>query len=151
MPYTPPPLAQFTAAFPAFAAVTQETYDFWSTDAARQVEQFTDCLGDRIDLAAMRATAWLLTDAGIGTGTDAQMAAQGAQGFKSIRSGSLSLERGDSASADAAGIYGTNAYGLAYWGMIKPCLAGPRVTGTGYLPGGCGFNGFAGTLPPWQG
>ena len=147
MAYSPPAKATFIGIFPAFAAVTDEAYAFWSAQAVLITEPLQDCLGARMDLATMRATAWYLTDAGIGTGAESEMAAQGASGFKSIKSGTISLERGESSSSDSAGIYGTNSYGVAFYGMIRPCLAGPRVTGTGALPCGGAFNGFAGPLP----
>jgi len=133
MAYTPPTKATFIAIFPAFAAVTDEAYAFWSAQAVLITEPLEACLGARMDLATMRATAWYLTDAGIGTSTEAEMAAQGASGFKRIKSGTIDLEKADATAAEAAGIYGSNSYGLQFFGMIKPCLAGPRITGTGSL------------------
>lgn len=149
MAYTAPTKAAFIAVFPSFAAVSDDAYAFWSAQAVLITEPLQDCLGARMDLATMRATAWYLTDAGIGTGAESEMAAQGAGGFKRIKSGTIELEKGDAKAAESAGIYGTNSYGIAFFGMIKPCLAGPRVTGTGCVVGGSGFNGFAGVLPPW--
>ena len=134
MPYTPPSKADFIAIYPLFSSVSDPAYDHWSAEAARRIAQFEDCLGDGMDAAGMLAIAHLLTKAGIGTGTDAQMAAQGAQGFKSIRSGSLSLERFDNASSTEGGDWGTTSYGTELWGMIRPCVAGPLVSSTGALP-----------------
>lgn len=146
MPYTPPDLATFTAAFPAFAAVTQPTYDLWLAEAVALTEPQEACLGARIDMATMLFTAHYLTLAGAGTGAESEMAAQGMAGFKSIKSGSLSLERGDSASSGSQ--FDTTSYGGRAWAMLKPCVSGPLVTGTGYAVGCCGFNGWAGPLPP---
>ncbi|WP_066770091.1 DUF4054 domain-containing protein [Sphingobium sp. CCH11-B1] len=147
MAYTPPTKATFIAIFPSFAAVSDEAYDFWSGQAVLITEPLQDCLAGQMDLATMRATAWYLTDAGIGTGAESEMAAQGASGFKRIKSGTIELERGDATKAESAGVYGSNSYGVAFFAMIRPCLAGPRVTGTGCVPCGTGFNGWAGPLP----
>lgn len=148
MAYTPPSKATFIAVFPSFAAVEDAAYAFWSAQAALITERFTGCLGAQIDLATMRGTAWYLTDAGIGSGTESEMAAQGATGFKRIKSGTIDLERADKSGADI-GVYSSNSYGVQFYAMLKPCVAGPRVTGTGLLCGGYGYNGFAGPLPPW--
>lgn len=147
MAYAPPSKATFTGIFPAFGAVTDEQYAFWSARAARIVEPMQGCLGDDADLAAMLITAHLLTLQGIGTSTEAEMASQGASGFKRIKSGTLELERADSSSGGDAGEWGTTSYGAQVWPMLKACLAGPRVTGTGSLPCGCGYR--SGPLP-WQ-
>lgn len=149
MTYTPPSKAAFVAIFPPFAAVTDEAYTFWSARAGRLVDRLQDCLADDTDLAAMLITAHLLTLQGIGTGTEAEMAAQGASGFKSIKSGTITLERADNTSSASMGDYGTTSYGQQVWPMLKACVAGPRVTGTGSLCGGYGYNGFAGPLPNW--
>lgn len=132
MTYAAPPKATFTALFPAFAAVTDDQYAFWSAQAVLVTEPLQDCLGDRMDLATMLATAHFLAESGIGTGAESEMAAQGMAGFKSIKSGTLSLERGDS--SISAGSWSTTSYGARVWPMLSACLAGPRVTGTGALP-----------------
>lgn len=145
MTYTLPTRSEFTAIYPLFAAVTDPAYSHWSTEALRRIAHFEHCLGDGMNSAAMLAIAHLLTKAGIGTGTDAQMAAQGAQGFKSIRSGSLSLERSDTlSSASSMGDWGTTSYGTELWPMLLGCIGfGPVVSGTGTLNVGCS--------PYWRG
>lgn len=148
MAYAPPSKATFVAIFPAFAAVSDEAYDFWSAQAALITEPMEACLADRMDLATMLVTAHNLTLSGIGTGTDAQMAAQGASGFTRIKSGTLELERGKNDAAADMGEWGGTSYGQRAYPMLRACVAGPRVTGTGSICGG-GFNGFAGPLPPW--
>lgn len=139
---------QLVAAFPAFAGVSPASVAVWHGQAVMLItESLTACLGSRADMATMLLTAHYLTLAGLGTGTEAQMAAQGMAGFKSIKSGSLSLDRGDISTK--GGEMGTTSYGARAWAMISPCLTGPRVTGTGCVVGGGVFNGFAGVLPPW--
>lgn len=134
MAYSPPNKATFTALFPSFLAVTDEQYGFWSARAGRVVDPIAACLADDADLAAMRLTAHYLTQQGIGTGADAEMAAQGASGFKRIKSGSIDLERADGATDAAMGDYGTTGYGQQVYPMLKACLGGPSVTSTGALP-----------------
>lgn len=149
MAYAPPNKATFIAVFPSFGAVEDEAYAFWSARAGRVVGRLQACLADDADLAAMLITAHLLTLQGVGTGAEAEMAAQGASGFRSIKSGTISLERADNTSAASMGEYGATSYGQQVWPMLKACVGGPRVTGTGSLCGGYGYNGFAGPLPPW--
>lgn len=133
MAYTPPTRAQFIIAFPTFLAVSDPTYALWSDEAVTITEPLTDCLGTRMGMATMLLTAHLLTLAGVGSGAESEMAAQGMSGFKSIKSGSLSLERGDSASA-AKGEYASTSFGQRVWPMLSACLVGPRVTATGAVP-----------------
>jgi len=145
MAYTRATRAEFIAIFPPLAAVSQEQYDFWAEQAEIVTIPREECLGARLALATMLATAWNLTDQGIGTGTEAEMAAAGASGFTRIKSGSIELAKGESTST-SGGIYASNAYGRQFWAMLKPCLAGPLVTDTGYLP--CGSYG-RGPLGSW--
>lgn len=147
MAYTAPTKDQFTAIFPAFSAVSDEAYTFWSARAARIVDPISGCLADDADLAAMLATAHYLTQAGLGAGSESETFAQGASGFKRIKSGTIELERGDSASAASMGDWGTTSYGQRLYPMLKACVGGPRVSATGSLPCGGAFNGFAGPLP----
>jgi hypothetical protein len=137
MAYTAPTLETFTGVFPAFAAVTEDQYTFWSAQAVLVTEPLQDCLGDRMDLATMLATAHYLVEQGIGAGAESEMAAQGMGGFKSIRSGSIALDRGDAKAVESAGSWGSSSYGLRLWPMLRACVAGPRVTATGALP--CGI------------
>lgn len=138
-------MGQFLTAFPSFAAVGVPTIALWKAQAELITSGLADCLGDRADMATMLLTAHYLTLAGVGTGAESEMAAQGMAGFKSIKSGTLSLDRGEVSTK--GGEFAATSYGARAWAMIAPCLAGPRVTGTGYVVGGCGFNGWAGPLP----
>lgn len=151
MAYPPPDRTTFIEVFPALAAVTDTQYTFWSAQAVLITEPIEGCLDARMDLATMLVTAHLLTLQGIGTGAEAEMASQGATGFKRIKSGTLELERGDAASTGEGGLYATTDYGRQVWPMLKACVVGPRVTGTGSLPCGTGFNGYAAPLPYGRG
>lgn len=148
MTYAPPAKATFVALFTAFEDVSDETYDFWSARAGRVVDPMSDCLSDDADLAAMLITAHYLVLQGIGTGAEAMVSAKGLAGFKSIKSGGLDLQRSDTAAS--GGEYAATSYGQQVWPMLRACLAGPRVSATGALDCGCGFNGYAGPLPPWN-
>lgn len=148
MAYAPPDRATFIAIFPAFEDVTDAQYDFWSAQAALITGPLDGCLSPRTDLATMLLTAHYLTQAGIGSGTESVVAAQGASGYKRIKSGTIDLERTDAADVDASmGEYGATSYGRQLFPMLKSCLGGPLVTATGAMCSG-GFNGFAGPLPP---
>lgn len=147
MAYTAPDKATFVALFPAFAAVTDDQYTFWTAQAVLVTEPIQVCLATRMDLATMLATAHYLAQSGIGTGVESEMAAQGMGGFKRIKSGTLDLERGDSASS---GTWSSTSYGVRLAPMLSACLAGPRVTGTGVIPAWpCGPQGWAGVFPPY--
>lgn len=141
--------SQFKGVFPAFSDITAAQYEYWTARAARITFPLKDCLGDEAVHATWLLTAHYLVQQGIGTGTEAEMAAQGASGFKRIKSGTIDLERADNTSSASMGDYGTTSYGQQVWPMLKACVAGPRVTGTGALCGGYGYNGFAGPLPTW--
>lgn len=135
MAYTAPDKAAFIAAFPAFAAIDDAPYALWSARAGRIVDQIATDLGDDADLAAMLLTAHYLTLQGLGTGTEAQLAAQGASGFIRFKSGSLELERSPQAAA-GAGDMASTSYGAQVWAMLRPFFAGPRIAGTGIQPDG---------------
>ena len=145
MAYSPPTKSAFVAVFPAFAAVTDEAYAFWSARAARIVDPLQSCLGDEAELACMLATAHYLAGQGIGTGTDSQLP----QGIQRIKSGTIEIERASGDGAASMGDWGGTSYGQQLFPMLKGCVGGPRVTATGALPCGGTFNGFAGPRPTW--
>lgn len=132
MTYTRATLEEFQAVFPPFAAVTEPQYAFWATRAERIV---TDAFEDDHLFATELLTAHYLTLQGLGTGAEAEMAAQGAPGFTRIKSGTIELERGAATNA-SMGEYGSTAYGRQFWPLLRAYWAGPRVTDTGTLPRG---------------
>jgi len=116
--------------FPVFAAVEDATAEYWLTRAARVVD--AEWPEDDRDHAQMILTAHLLTLQGLGTGAEAQAAAAGASGFKTMRSGALTLERfGES----GEGGYDATSYGKQFKALLRLIKGGPRVTGTGYVDG----------------
>lgn len=134
MAYVRPTLEEFVAAFPSFAAVTQAQYDFWAERAERVV---TDCFGDDQAYCTMLLTAHYLTLAGVGTGAEAEMAAQGASGFTSIKSGTIELTRGASGASSSMGEYGKSSYGQMLWPFLRACFGGPLVTASGAVSWPC--------------
>lgn len=131
--YSPPAKSTFVAVFPAFAAVTDAQYTFWSNAAVLVTEPMQECLGDSMDLATMLATAHYLTESGIGTGAESQMAAQGMGGFNRIKSGSVDLERGEGASS---GKWSSTSYGARFLSLASGCVgSGPYVARTGTVDG----------------
>lgn len=143
--------ARFKAIFPAFSAASQEAIDFWSAQALLVTSPIEACLGERFELATMLVTAHYLTEQGLGTGAESEMAAQGMGGFKRIKSGTIDLERADGSKTAGMGSWATTSYGVRVYPMLKACLTGPRVTGTGVVAGCGGFNGYAGPFPPYFG
>ncbi len=132
MSYTAPTAAELQALFPAFAAVETSTIDTWLLRAARIVdESWTE--GD-FGYGRMLVAAHYMTSVGLGTGAEATAAAAGASGFKSMRSGSLSLDRFDNVSSSAMGEFGTTQYGRMFWPLLRANRGGPRVTPTGTYP-----------------
>lgn len=141
MPYTTPTADQLQAKYPAFAAVDDAVVDLFITDANRSVDT-TWTEGD-YQTAIMLLACHLMTMAGHGTGGDAQVNAQGLAGFKSIRSGQLSLDRG-SAADQPSGYppqYVGSIYGQQFWNLLKLNKPGGAVTGgtnvavpAGYYP-----------------
>ena len=136
--------AELKALLPAFAAVADATVQAWLDRAARLVtEAWPD--SDRKH-GEMLLAAHYMTLNGLGTGAEAEMAAAGASGFKSMRSGSLSLDRGDTSGGDAMGEYGTTQYGRQFWPLLRVYAGGPRVTGTGTIDGSYGLDP---RIPRW--
>lgn len=133
MAYTAPAKATFIGVFPAFTAATDDQYTFWSAAAVLVTEPLLACLGDSMDLATMLATAHYLAEAGIGTGAESQMAAQGMGGFKRIKSGSIDLERGEG--SGSAGAWGSTGYGARFLALASGCVGGPYVADTGTVSG----------------
>jgi hypothetical protein len=78
--------------------------------------------------------AHLMTLNGLGTGVEATVAAQGMGDFKSVRSGSFSLDRGEAGSGAAAGSIASTSYGQQFLALAKQNVGGPRVMATGTIP-----------------
>jgi len=89
----------------------------------------------------------LMTQAGLGSGTEAQVAANGLTGYKRIKSGQLDLERAGKADSGAGNVpdeYAGTTYGQQYWYLLLKNRRGPRVA-TSAAPTG----GWYPTIPPY--
>lgn len=130
MAYVDPTPAGLEAAFPAFLAVPQATIQYW-IDRAVSVMGTAGWRESDYTHGAMLLAAHYMTMQGVGTGAEAVSAAQGASGFKVMKSGSLTLERFDDGAGGNA--YDTS-YGRQYLALLRRNTAGPRITGTGTYP-----------------
>jgi hypothetical protein len=108
MAYTPPTPDDLRARFPRFAAmvdghhvVTDATLQAALDRAARRVDE-TWMEGDFAE-ARMQYAAHDLTLDGFGTGTEAQLLAEGVDDFQKIKLGSLQLERFDRSKSTSSG------------------------------------------------
>lgn len=121
MSYAIPSAAAFKARFPAFAAVDDAQID---RALALANQNAADGRWDDLNRteAVMLYAAHVLTIDGFGTGAEAEAAAAGASGFRSIRSGALSLERFDAAGG-SGGIppseLASTSYGKRYLALAK--------------------------------
>lgn len=132
MAYTDPDADELQAAFPRFAAVEDETVEFWLERARRSVDQsWTE--GDYA-MGQMLLAAHLMTLQGLGTGAESEAAASGTGEYKTIRSGSVTLERFEQASGGAQGELGSTSYGRQFAALARQNVGGPRVSPTGTLP-----------------
>ena len=140
MAYTLPTIADFRARFPRFTVevVADPLVQMALDRGARNVDT-TWTEGDYAEAIMLYAAGWLTTQ-GLGGGAEAQAAANGAAGFKVMKSGALTLERFDNAGASAGGDPVLNtADGAAFAALRKQNLGGPRVAGGGYPAAGfCG-------------
>lgn len=131
MAYTDATAADLKDAFPRFAAVADETVEFWLERARRQVD--TSWTEDDYAMAQMLLAAHHMTLQGLGTGAEAEAAAAGTGDYQTIRSGSLTLQRFDRGSS-AQGTLGSTSYGRQFADLRVTNKGGPRVSPTGTLP-----------------
>lgn len=140
LPGTP---AELKALLPAFAAVPDATVQVWLNRAARIVDS-SWAEEDQQHAQALLAAHYMTLN-GLGSGAEAEMAAAGALGFRSMKSGALSLDHGDGGTT-GMGEFGTTAYGRQFWPLLVANRGGPRITGTGRPLGGCGLDP---RIPRW--
>ncbi len=151
MAYIVPTAANLRAMYPAFTAVTDETIDLYiarvSGPSGADVDQ-TWFEGDYAP-AIMAAAAHRMARAGVlATPSAAGVDLAGVESFKSA-SFSVSFNAAVVAQ-NASGGWASTVYGQDYLELLNRNKSGPRVTAPGAVPFGCGYNGYAGPLPPWQ-
>lgn len=118
-----PTPGELVAAFPAFAAVDPLRIQFWIDRAARVVDE--SWTAQDFSFATMLHAAHDMVLNGLGSGAEAEAAASGAAAFRSLRSGSLALERFD----PAGGGYAATQYGRQLLPLLQRNRGGPRVAG----------------------
>lgn len=116
--------------FQAFGSVADPTLQYWIDRALRVVDW-----GD--DHATYLLAAHYMVANGIGSGAEAEMAAAGASGFKSMRSGALSLDRGSS--GDSGNPFEGTMYGRQFYPLLIANKGGSTLTGSGAPMGGYGY------------
>lgn len=134
-PATP---AELKAMLPAFAAVADATIQLWLNRAARIVDD--GWAAEDQQHAQILLAAHYMTLNGLGTGAEAEMAAAGASSFVGMRSGALSLQRGDQAQTAHMGEYGQTQYGRQFWPLLRANRGGPRLTPSGTGPQGIAYD-----------
>lgn len=112
MAWTAPTASEFKARFPAFASVSDDVVNTVLAEAALQVDETWVSEAD-FKQGINLLTAHLLTMDGHGAGAEAESAAAGALGFKTMKSGNLTLER---FSASEAGSGSGDTLGLTIYG-----------------------------------
>src|SRR5687768_1299820 len=120
MAYTTPTADELQAAFPAFADVDDAVVTFNITRANRSIDSsWTE--GDYATAIMLLACHYMVL-AGLGTGAEAAVNAQGLAGFTSIRSGSLSLSRGATSQGGGGEVpaeYAGSVYGQQFYWLMR--------------------------------
>lgn len=128
MAYTLPTPAELKLHWPAFAAVDDTVVQYNIDRAARSVDSsWTE--GDYTAAVELLACHYM-TLAGLGTGTDAEMNAQGMAGFSMIRSGQLTLQRAATSGGDSGAVpdqWAGSTYGKQYYWLLRQNKAGPAL------------------------
>jgi hypothetical protein len=136
--YIVPNPTTLKAFFPAFAAVPNSVVMFWIVRANRMVDE--SWFEDDYAFAIMLLACHYMVGAGLGTGAEAQVHAEGMAGFSSIRSGQLTLQRGitSNSSGDVPAPWNVTVYGSQFYWLLKR-----------NKPGGAVAIGDAWPIEPW--
>ena len=126
MSWLVPTPGELIAAFPAFAGVDQARVQFWIDRAMRVVDE--SWAEADYDFALMLHAAHEMVLNGIGGGAEAEAAAAGAGAFRSLRSGSLAIERFE---VGGEGAFEATQYGRQFLPLLRRNRAGPRVARAG--------------------
>lgn len=149
MAYTKPTPAEFKAMYPAFAAIGDDTVQLYLTKAERMVDQ-SWTVGD-YPYGIMALAAHYMVTAGLGTGAEAEVNAQGMGSFTTIRSGQLTLQRAATSGSggnDPYAEFSGSVYGRDFLSMLrrnKPAVAVARAPLAG-PPGTPAYDAW-----PWLG
>ena len=142
MAYTIPTPAALKAMYPAFAAVPDVTVQAHIDKAARSVD--TSWTETDYSDAIMLLACHNMVLAGLGTGAEAQVNAQGMAGFTTIRSGNLTLQRaatsqGGGSGGDAPQPWNGTQYGIEFYWLLRrnkpPMAVASGPVQVGYVSG----------------
>lgn len=125
MPYTAPTPAELKTREPAFAAVADETVQYWLTDGERVVT--TAWIEADYQPALIAYAAHQLALRGLEAGS---VSGQIPAGVTQFRSGNFSVGFSDGAAAAlASGGYDATRYGVEFKRYLRRNRAAPRVVG----------------------
>lgn len=131
MAYVAPTLADFKLRFSSFGPINSpnDPQVQAALEAAATVADDTWSPVDRTNAIMLKAAHELTLD-GVGTGTEAKLAASGALGFTSFSSGGLSLTRSSTAVSSSASDpngYSQTTYGRRLQALIRSRFVGVLV------------------------
>lgn len=127
MAYTAPTEPEFIARFPRFAAVDIAVVESAMTEAAARVGE--NWIEGDFAMARMLYAAHVLTLDGHGSGAESAAAAQGALGFRRMKSGNLELERFSTLSGGSteADLLDSTSYGRRFRQLLRRSFPGVAV------------------------
>lgn len=129
--YAKPAPAHLSARYPAFAAVSSATIQYWLTDAERSV----DATWSEGDYAAALMALAAHNMALAGLGLDSAALGSIPSGLTRMKSGSLELGFTEAAAnARMTGSFDATRYGQEYQALLRRNRGGPLVQPTGALP-----------------
>lgn len=134
MAFTTATATDLKTRLPRFADVADATVDVYLDRARRSVDD-SWAEGDQVEGQVLLA-AHLMTLEGLGTGTEAELNAEGLGDIRTLKSGSLSFTRqGDGNDGQsAAGKIGSTSYGRQWLELLRSNRGGSRITPTGVIP-----------------
>jgi hypothetical protein len=148
MVYIEPTPSDLKARCPAFAGVDDATIAYWLTDAHRFVDQ--SWMEQDYGPALIARAAHDMVEAKVAGIAQDEVEELAGSGLTQFKSGSFSASFSEAAAAQAAeGGLGSTKYGREYLELLRRNKGGLGVTGPGCVPAPCGFNGYAGPLPPY--
>jgi hypothetical protein len=147
--YVDPTASDLKARYPAFAGVDDATIGYWLTDAHRFVDTSWP-IEDDYGPALIARAAHEMVEAKVSGIAQDEVEELAGFGLTQFKSGSFSASFSEAAAAQATeGGLASTKYGREYLALLRRNKGGPGTTGPGCVPAPCGFNGYAGPLPPY--
>lgn len=146
MPYTLPTAANLKARFPEFASVSDAIVTEAIQEASGMVDQ--SWMEDDYQIAIMLAACHIMALEGRGTGPDSKSNSGYAASFQTIKSGQLTLTRGNASAYGDGSWWGSTRYGRRFWYYLRRNRAGMRVV-AGDAGAQSGYAKDVPFSPPW--